>query len=69
MVPVEVTRLVVVAVVALVVVVVALLVVVVEPLVVVVVVVGFEPDTAKADCKMGTYALYATPLVGSRPYM
>jgi hypothetical protein len=68
-VPVEVTRLVVVTVVALVVVVVAL-VVVVEPLVVVVVVVaGFEPDTAKADCKMGTYALYATPAVGSRPYM
>ena len=45
MVPVEVTRLVVVAVVA--------LVVVVELLVAVVVVVGFEPDTAKADCKMG----------------
>jgi hypothetical protein len=68
-VPVEVTRLVVVAVVALDVVVVALLVVVVEPLVVVAVVVGLGPDTAKADCKMGTYALYATPLVGSRPYM
>lgn len=56
------TRLVVVAVVA--------LVVVVVPLVVVaVVVVGFEPDTAKADCKMGMYALYATPFVGSRPYI
>lgn len=54
MVPVEVTRLVVVAVVALDVVVVALLVVVVEPLVVIAVVVGLGPDTAKADCKMGT---------------
>ena len=63
MVPVEVTRLVVVAVVALVVVVVALVVVVAM------VVVGFEPDMAKADCKMGMYALYATPFVGSRPYM
>jgi len=50
---VEVTRLVVVAVVALVVVVVALVVVVVALVVVDAVVVGFEPDTAKADCKMG----------------
>ena len=46
-VPVEVTRIVVVAVVALVVVVVPIVVVVVA------VVVGFVPDTAKADCKMG----------------
>jgi len=61
-VPVELTRVVVVAVVALVVVVVALvvvdvaLVVVVVPLVVVpvVVVVGLEPGPANADCKMGT---------------
>ena len=45
--PVEVTRLVVVAVVTRVVVVVALVVVAV------VVVVGLGPDTAKADCKMG----------------
>jgi len=62
-VPVEVTRLVVVAVVTRVVVVVALVVVAV------VVVVGLGPDTANADCKMGTYVLYATPFVGSRPYM
>lgn len=33
-----------------------------------VVVVG-EPDPAKAASRMGMYALYATPCVGSRPYI
>ena len=28
-----------------------------------------EPELAKAADKIGMYALYAAPLVGSRPYM
>lgn len=33
------------------------------------VVVPPDPEPAKADCRMGMYALYAAPFVGSRPYM